>query len=695
MPLHDTLDRDQGFLSLLARRWRLMGATLALSLAGGFALLGSSPPIYEASSKLLLMRADQRLGGLELVRDAMPELNHLSNPLFTQIELMRTREVFAEVIRQLNLTDHEGRPASPDHLARRVVVEPIPKTDLIRVSYRDRDPRKARQVVAAICSVYLKRVHDQRIAGVKDGLRLVDEQLETARKQLATAEEKLLAYKRRIGSVALANEVQASLGEVSSLDSSIRSMQVNLAGARARKASLEAQLGMTSRQALVAIAVATNPRIRALQEQLTAAESSAASQGLSEDHPQMVDLRARIALLRRTLDDEVRRLAGDQAVRPVTDEVRMGLIRELATVESEINTLQASIAAAQGRRARTVSGMSGVPKEELELSRLSRNVAVASDLYQRLLQSREEARLNLGIAPANAQVVEPARVPTRPVGPLDGKAVPVLMFGSLAAAIGLGALRDRFDRRVRPRDLVPNIPIHVGIPLLTAAERRSGDLVASHRSSPHYLEALRSLGMALEIHLPREGRVVGVTSLLAGEGKTTTAANLAMILAESGHRVLLVDCDMVRPRLKALFKANAKDPGLLEVLRDEISPDAAILPRGDLDLVVAGTRPVRNRLALLKRKLGPALETWRQNYDFVVLDLPPLDVMTEVAQVGQHTDGLLLLANLQKVAPDHLMSAIRQLQILRAPVLGLLTLSPMLGRAKGSYYLLAGEETRG
>lgn len=698
MPLWHHLSSQEGFPGLVARRWRTMALVLTLVLAAGTTYLQMTPPRYQATSKLLIMRTDQRLGGLNVMRDAMPKLTGDSNPLFTQVELLRIYPVFETAIRELGLRGPDGAPLAPEALARQLTILPIGQTDLIEVSYRSSDPQMAQRVVTAVCAAYMKHEERSRREGVQDGLKIVDEQLEAAKKRLEHAEKSLLGFKQGAGTVALGQEIQASVQELADLNTQLHARQIELARTRARAANLRAQLGMNSKEALEAIKIAQDPRIQGLQRQLMEAESSPLrTQGLGENHPEAIALNQRIAMLKRTIAAEVTALSGASAPVASLDSVRLELVRELAGAEAEIQAGQSSYAAATAHRTQLVSQMGRFPGQEVELGRLTREVNVASEIYQQLLQKREEARLNMAIAPTHARLIQPAELPTEPIAPLKGAGIPIILLASLAAACAAGLLKDTIDPRGLPPELAQSmreLKIFATVPALTRTERRQGDLIVGRQASPHYEEALKALAMAVESSLPGAGgRVLSLTSTAPREGKSTTLANLALALAGAGLRVLLVDADLRRPRVHVLFPADSTGPGLSEVLQNPSLAEAAIQRSGPIDVVSSGRQPSIPNIAALKLHLGPAIETWRQHYDMVLLDLPPLACMAEVATAARQTDGLLMLANFQLTPPEVLIAGIQQLQALRVPVAGVVAISQMIGQSGyGGYYLIAGEE---
>ncbi len=690
---------DSGLASLIKRRWRLMALTSGIVLTAGIALLSVMPKSYPSSAKLLVMRTEQRLGGMGLLHDALPQLGSLSKPLYTQVEMLRLPPSLQRVIERLNLTDAKGKPLSTESLAERIRVTPLTGTDLIEVAFRDPDPQIAQQVVAALCDVYIQSTETTRREGVRAGLKIVDEQLATVRLRLSDAEDRLTAFKTTSGSISLNQEIQASVHDLSELTTLIRTRKLHLEGQQAKAQSLQSKLRMPFDEALETAALAQNPRLRMLQDQLLVAETSPLrTQGLAPSHPDRVALEGRIALLKGELAAEMTALGKNGKASSPLDDIQISLLRELTSTEAEVMATQASILAAERSRETLSASMAPLPGTEITLVRLQREVDMASQIYQDLLQKREQARMNLSIAPSYAQVVQHPEVPERPLIPLGGQVGTVLMLASLAAGFGTASLRDLFDRRGNSNALavyLPGTPIFCSLPLLSKAEKRNGELIVKSASSPTYLQGINTLGLALENQLiGTPGHVIALTSSSPGEGKSMTLANLALCLKDMGHRVLLVDADLRRPRIHAIFGETSPGHGLADGLSERIPPMELIRRRDDMHLVTCGSATNPSQRGRLKTHLKPLLDAWRQEYDYILIDLPPLSMVAEVAQMAKHADGMLFLGNSQKVSQAAFLSGVRLMQSVGIHLLGAISISPRDTSPEASYYLSAGEGDR-
>lgn len=690
---------EPGLTALVKRRWRAMALTTGLSLAVGIPMLFVLPKSYQASAKLLVMRTEQRFGGLGILHNSLPELGGTSQPLFTQVELIRLPTSLRRVIETLDLRNDKGELLAVDELDRRIRVAPIKGTDLIELSYRDRDPLLAQRVVEALCTVYLESTEATRRERVMAGVKIVDEHLETAQDRLQEAEARLQEFKQSLGSVSLDQEIRASVGGLNELDQLIRHRRLALESLQAKASSLRSRLRMSPQEAMEAVTLAQSPRIRSLQEQLVEAETSPLrTQGLAPGHPELVALDARITMLKRELSGEIQSLVGqDRSLSPL-DEIQLGLLRELTSVEAEMQATQAGMAAAERSRAALSASMKQLPAHERTLERLQREVQIAGQIYQDLLHKRAQAQQHLSNAPSYAQLVQAPAIPERPLNPLGGQAATILLLASMGAGFGVGSLREATDRRISPSALaeyLPEIPLFCSLPYLSKAELRSGELVVKSLASPAYMRGLLTLGLGLENHLGGfGGKVLVMTSTSPGEGKSMTVANLALCLRDLGKRVLLVDADLRRPRLHTIFRQDRPGKGLAELLLTGRALPEAIRRKEGIALVTAGTADVPLKQDKVWSQFQVLLDRWRTEYDVVLVDLPPLSIDAMVSRLAKHADGTIFLGNVQMMHPDVLLSGVHLLKNLDISPLAAVAISATSVPAESSYYVLASEAGR-
>jgi len=305
------------------------------------------------------------------------------------------------------------------------------------------------------------------------------------------------------------------------------------------------------------------------------------------------------------------------------------------------------------------------------------------DTYDKLLGRLKEANAMQGFHSNTIQVVSAAYAPALPSVPN----VPLYMGGSVLAGILLGCVMafvvEAMDTRIgdiqsfhsqlgqSPFGILPAFvskrrPMHlsgysVALP--------PGESIAALKD-PHsaYVESLRALRTTL---LSTRGgpppQVVLITSSVEGEGKSTLSANLAVVLAQQGKRVLLVDSDLRRPNLHVLFDA-ATDSGLSSVLAGHLPADAIdpVLVRVDqapgLEVLMAGPIPAFSAELLGSSRMKRALDLWRRSYDFVILDGAPVLPVTDSVVLSAFVDTTLLVARHQSTQQQSLDLSIRTLR---------------------------------
>lgn len=680
------LEHDQGLPPFLRRHWRAMALAFTVVLLAGVASYPFLPRKYTSQAKLMIVRADQRMGGAKVIEDDVPELTGASHPLYTQAQILQIQSVLENAIKGHDLKGEGGRPLSIGELDAGYGVFPVKGTDVIDLTMISDRPERAHERLEALCESYFEHIQKYRKEGVREGLNYLEEQLQLAKKQLEESEDRLQAFKRVSGSISLPSEIEAAVRDYSDVNSTIRAQRLALESAQARAEGLRGKLGMSTKDALDFAAIAQNPRLKFLQEQLLAVETSPVrNRGLKPDHPEMRALTQREGMLRQEMSEEIKRLIGRNLPFRALDDIRLEALRQLTSAQTEILSLQAAVSAAEKSRTRLADGMTSIPERERKLVGLKRDVEVAGQVYQQLLQKRSEARLSLANNLAYAYLLEAPTMPDRPSYPLFKHLLLFLVAMGVTVSFGTGLLLEFIDQVRRVGPSLPQVPLIATLPLLSRAERRDGELLARTKPFSHYLQSIKMLALALE-EQRREGKqIIALTSLTAGEGKTVTVANLAWCLAEAGNRVLLIDGDIFHPRLPEIFGLPF-GPGLCEALQErEAVSQEAIETVGPLDFLQAGTSEFRPTLADLKRGLG-FLEEWRQYYDFILIDLSPYQMAPEVSQFARASDGLLFLANLQKTSLNDVAEVLPQLRSLRIPILGMVSIQTML--VPKSYYLL-------
>lgn len=570
------------------------------------------------------------------------------------------------------------------------------ESKIVTARYTDTDPVVVRDALNTLTGQYLRRRQSEHRIEARSTATFIQGQLDTLQPELTKAENQLRAFQER--SRVVAPEVEGTT-QVTRL----ASLEAERAGVEAERQAL-AQL-LQEIQASASSGPPGSPSsVRRLIAFPTLLRTNAASQILGS-LAAVEEQRAVLLQRRMPADPEVRFL--DARVREQEDKLRgmaetylQGLTNQVAALDSSMAGFRRELAA--------------VPARAVQYARLEREPKRLAEMVE-LLQTRlNEARIAEAAQDPSVQVVDPAIAPSKPFRPRLSLSLAFGLF--LGILIGGGAVffREYRDNTVHTRYDVhwaTGIPVLGLIPRLLIHRRRTSALPAGlrrlrhlpfrskwhHRNGKHrgrsillidtgalpktapfgghHSEAYNRLRMNIQsLEHSEDTRVIVVTSPLPRDGKTTSAINLAYTLLEAGRRVLLIDADLRRGSIGSRLGATW-GPGLAEVLRDAVPLEQAVRRLevegvGQLAFLTAGVLPEEPARLLAAERMRLLISQVRQQYDAVILDSPPLNVVPDAALLGSLSDGVLIVARAGATAPEALAFTVEQLRNVRAPLLG-------------------------
>ena len=561
-------------------------------------------------------------------------------------------------------------------------------SDLIMLTVLGPDPHLAADAANTLTEQFIEQAQDVRGFSAGNTNKFLTSQLADARKKLQDAENALQDYARQ-ANIVIPNESQESVAA-----DKLRQIQSDLEKAESDQAGTQAQVETSK----------TSPA-EALPQVL--------------DDPTLRDNKARLNDLRRQLADlSVTLTPANYKIQQLNAQIadleaqnarqRSNVIRRLGVQDSESTRRKALLAKAYQAQLGVVSEQS---VKEVRYNILKKEVDANRDIYQSMLQRVKQASIVAALKSSDVRVVSPAtarKSAFRPSWPINLSLG--LLFGLVFATCYI-LLRERNDASLRsPGQSVKhlNVPELAVIPSArmgsseripltlrnlngagaAAAESKNGLLAASSAAvdkemvqwcqdetmmADAYRSAMTSILLSRVNGI--SPRVILVTSPRPKAGKTTTVANLGISLAEIGRRVLLVDGDFRRPRLGKLFGLQFAT-GLSDVLLDEgrgtITLDSVIRPSTvpGLYLLPGGSEPANISRLLHSAHLDSLIELVRSEYDFVLIDSPPMMGMADARLLSRVADGVILISRAGETSPEQLGEARERLADDGTPVIG-------------------------
>ncbi len=569
------------------------------------------------------------------------------------------------------------------------VDRPDRDADLIAIAYQGADPELVQAVPNLLMKLFLAQRRKAQGSQGTASAAFLTAQIDTLSVQLRAAEDALRRFRERHDVISPEAEAKA---EVASLVD-LRAQRDVIDAERTALARLLDELRATPASPTTASPLR---RLIAFPTLLKNPAASEMLRSLTEIENQRQDL-----LSRRTPEDP--------DVQALTERVHQ-LEQQLAGISSTyLQGLTNQVAALDGTLARSSSTLDSVPATEIAYARLERQAKLLGDIYVMLQTRLKETEISAASVDPTVRVVDPAILPFKPIRPNIPLSLGMAVLVGLVMGFGLAFVREYLDRSVRTREELQyasgNVPVLATIPRveheLTAPMwrvwRRGGStmpgdvrhqLAAARDPHGAVSEAYRSLRTNITFSRPERAPTTLVfTSAEPGDGKSTSTGNLAATLAHQGVRCILVDADLRRGFLHDLVGAQGR-PGLSDLLVGAFELEEAVqkvqLEGGAFDFVAAGTVPPNPAELLGSPRMGELLDRLRSAYDMVLLDAPPLNLVTDAAVLGTRADGVILVARAGVTERGALQYAVEQLRAVRAPILG--SVLNGIDRRRGRYY---------
>lgn len=650
----------QKYWLVVKRHWLLAIAVCGLSTAAAAYIGSNQEALYKAEAKLLFESSEpvNALVGLETGDGNLRPLASQSNPLDTQVEIFLSKPVAKKVIAQLKIKDGAGVLLEPQDLLANMSVRPIPGTDVLEVAYQSPSPELAKAVVNAMMAAFIQEnIQANRKAAIA-AQSFVSSQLPASERKVSQIESELRQFKEANGIVDLTKESQNTVETLANVSNSITQLRSDLADKTAQFSQIQQQLRLNPQEAYAVGVVSESPgvqeAIRQLQE--VQAQLSIALTRYREGHPEVVNIRSQESALLALLQNRVSlTLGASQFALPADDlqsgELEQSLIlsflqldAERAGLEQRLNELIASQSAQQSR----ASQLPGLERQSRELER---RLNAAQTTYETLLASRQQAQVLENQDVGNAQVISLADLPEDPISPplklylLAGGVVGALLGIALAFLVDL---LETSVKTVAEGQALYDYPLLGVIPNWRRRPARSRELevprlVVAERHRVPLVESYQSLQANLKFsYFDGSLKVITVTSAVGGEGKSEISANLALTLSQLGHSVLLIDADMRSPVQHHIWDIS-NIGGLSNLVAGQLPLKQAIVKKEpNLHLLPAGSIPP-NPLAIIESKrMVSMLENFRQAYEYIIIDSPPLLGLADTLTLGRISDGVLL-----------------------------------------------------
>jgi succinoglycan biosynthesis transport protein ExoP len=698
------------YLAMVRRHWKLVAAACLTAMAAGAIHYSITPKAYLATATIQIER---RTLAPTLTSQA-PWLESYFDAEYypTQYKLLESRGLSERVVKRLDLASDPafnpgrgaGRDAAhgatveddqavlgglADRLRSGLSVEPVRNTQLVEISYRSSSPAFATRAANGFADAFIDMGIEYRFTSAGKTSTFLGSQIDALKKEIEDKEAKLQAFSRRTDTVTTESGPNVNMQRLQALNTSY----MDAKKMRIDKGAIYQNMLTAPKET---IADTLQPGVvgsMRTEEIKLERDYEAKLKIYKPDWPTMVTLKAEIEKSKHNLAS---------VVNEMVDTARKSAYAAYETARRQEQSLEAEINKAKSQAMDQSS-------QTAEFQNLAGEIKTRRELLEKLLREHQEngvqARLQ-DTRDSNIHVVDRALVPGGPFYPSLRKDVSYGLLLGLLLGVGTALLIEFLDRTLKTADEVER---RLALPMLaviqdifeagkaygyseryvygygygygTGAEPQPVGRVRSGRAKeaagwlekkkagasaptqielvPHELprtqisEAYRSLRTALLLSSARELKVVAVTSATAGEGKTATATNLAVVLAQLGRPVLIVDADLRKPRLHQVFRIS-NQTGLVSHLTANVGAEEIIQPTAIPNLWITPSGPIApNPSELLSSdRMDEWLRAVRARFEYVIVDTPPALAVTDATILGVMADGVVLTLRSGKVTRE-------------------------------------------
>jgi len=559
------------------------------------------------------------------------------------------------------------------------------KTDtrIISISFEDTNPQRAARVVNTLIDNYISSNLTQRYESTQEATTWMEQRLAQLKAKVASSEQAMLDYERK-------NSIVNIEGTQTLAQQTLEDLSRNLTAAQTDRVNKESIYSLLSSGPAAEQFAIDDPLLQHLEGK---------QEDLSEQYAVAADQYGSAFPKLRHLKDQL------AAIHPLIELQQKRIIEKARADYLTAKRRESALSKATAEQKEKVSRLS-----ELEIydSLLQRDFKTNQQLYEGLLQRLRDAEISAGLTAANIRRIDPALPPQVPIRPKTRQYIIVGLLGGLLLGFVAAFVRESWDVSIRTPDEVERL---TDLPTLgIIPDFRTGLAYSYYKSSPGVKRRLPRNGAAglivledpqsslaesyralrssiLFSTLSKPPNLLLVTSSRPAEGKTTICVNIAVTLAQKGESVALVEADLRAPSMvKVLKTANGK--GLTDVLTNQHSLDEVLLPVDrvpGLSLLPAGPSPTNPSELLSSPAMAGLLEELRQRFHYVVIDTPPVLMVTDATVLSTMVDGVLLVVESGVTTPAQISRAHQILSVAGGNIVGSV-INKFDGRRDEQYY---------
>jgi polysaccharide biosynthesis transport protein len=680
----------QDYLKILKkRRWTIATAfSIVFFAIVAFTFLAT--PQYKATAQIYI---DPGMNSQFAIQQVQYSDN--TSYLQTQIGILKSESIARKVIDRLGLdakaepglfagflgmfvsddanSDQKRKDRAIKDFLEDLKVDSIKNSNLVKVSYEDKDPVLAAKVANTTVQMFIEQNLEMKVAPAREAMSWLNDKLGDIKSKMTESTSSLQDFKRDKDLIVTGdNQNNISLQSLSDLTAKALMAESKRMAAQVKYEQVQ-RLGKSSDGYMTVPEVLNNGMVQNLKAQETATIKDIADQSkrYGDKHPKMLRLQSDLQTVRDQIKDEV------------------ALI--ISSIKNDYDAAVSEEQSVKRALARQKSEAMSYERRSTEYELMRKDIVGSGQIYDTVLKKFQESNLMGNINMSNVQLLDMAYPPATADHPKKLLNIILGIFFGLFSGIGFAFLFEYFDNTYKsPEELEEEtgLPFLGPIPTdkaLTDLRKQEDTVLVAPDNSPS-TEAFRNVrGNLLLATGDETPKVVQISSSVHSEGKTTFAVNFAATMAMAGEKVLLIDGDMRKPRLHKVFNM-ANGQGLSNLLANQAKLGGLIKPTGisNLSIIISGPVSPNPGELLASKTMREALETLKGRYDRIIIDCPPMLGIVDAFLLSPLTDGIIIVVRSGRTGKDLIRKAAKSLEGVKARVLGVVLND--VGKGTESYY---------
>jgi len=684
------------FFRVLRKRWIVIVAVSVTVFAGNTYYTFTRTPQYRSSASLLV---NTTIAVSDIQLPTLPTSNVVN--LGTEIAILKSRPLIEIAVAKMQQSASANSYKDIDALTimNGLDVKPEKDTMVLRLTYTDSDPKRAREVLSALTQTYVEYSLKDRRTKSSSAIKFIQDKLPQVKQQLDKSALAVTQFRKNYNIVDPDTYAASVYKMREALENQAQNLQIKIAQVQQQYEALSRQVGKSPEAAIGSAILQQDAPYQSLVRQFQEVETNYFLERtrFREDHPTVIALKDRRDELYRLLETRAQSVVGVRGVTTnITNEpnsvIQQNLASQLFDAQTNLAVSQAQLESIRNAQSEVATAFSKIPQIQQRYVEIQRQLALDTSTYNKLSEKLEELRISEAQEISSWKVLETPLIPIKPSSPDIERSLITGAISGITLGILFALLLNRLDQRIREveevREII-DIPLLASIPMTEISSLIPASSQGILPSSSYYAfkEALGSLALNLR-YLGTDDmmKVIAFTSSVPSEGKSTLTYNLANVLSALGYRVLLVDADMRKPTIHKLARLSNK-VGLSTALataslwQDLIQAGDDL---GNLHILTSGSLPPNRMLLLESSKMAALLQEWRQEYDYVLVDTPLVIGITDAQCLTSKVDTFILVAAINRSTRSGISRALEVLSTARANISGLLI--NMIGSSDSEYH---------